>query len=213
MIAIRKNIWYMLLGFFCILMLRITLQYIPIRDDAAFLALKQQYLNIFPWKIAFFVHVFSSLFVLIAGFTQFTPSILKGNKKLHRFIGKAYVFNVLFITGPASFIMALFANGGISSRMAFSVLALLWIFTTAMGWKKAMDKNFVEHREWIYRSYALTFSAITLRFWKMLLVLLFQMRPMDVYMIVAWLGFVPNLLFVELYLRRWYSKMSLARPK
>ena len=198
----QKILLYVVLGFFCLLMLRITLQYIPIRTDAAFLQLKQQYLDIIPWRIAFFVHVFTSIFVLAAGFTQFTPSILKKHKNIHRAIGQAYVFNVLFITGPASFIMALFANGGISSRMAFSVLSILWIFTTAMGWRTAMQRRFLEHKMWMYRSYALTLSALTLRLWKWLFVLLFHLRPMDAYMIVAWLGFVPNLLFAELLIAR-----------
>ena len=215
--AKQKILLYVVLGFFCLLMLRITLQYIPIRTDAAFLQLKQEYLNIIPWKIAFFVHVFSSIFVLAAGFTQFTPSILKKHKNIHRAIGKAYVFNVLFITGPASFIMALFANGGTSSRMAFSILSILWIFTTAMAWRTAMQRRFVEHKMWMYRSYALTLSALTLRLWKWLLVLLFHLRPMDAYMIVAWLGFVPNLLFAELLIARtasqWFLLKGAQRPK
>ncbi len=50
------------------------------------------------------------------------------------------------------------------------------------------------------RSFALTFSAITLRFWKVILVYLFQPAPMDVYQIIAWLGWIPNLLIVEYYL-------------
>jgi len=212
----QKILLYVTLGFFFVLMLRITLQYIPIRTDAGFLQLKQQYLDIIPWKIAFFVHVFTSIFVLAAGFTQFTPSILKKHKSIHRTIGKAYVFNVLFITGPASFVMALFANGGISSRLGFSILSILWIFTTAMAWRTAMQKKFSNHKMWMYRSYALTLSALTLRLWKWLLVLLFHMRPMDAYMIVAWLGFVPNLLLAELLIARttyqWFLFKGAKRP-
>src|SRR6476646_5981470 len=152
MTVVNKKIAYGLLAVFFILMLKITLQYIPVRTDAAFLQLKQQYLDILPWKIAFFIHVFCSIFVLIAGFTQFSPALLKKNKQLHRIIGKAYVVNILFITGPASFIMALFANGGTSSRLAFTILSILWMLTTAMAWKKAVNRKITEHKEWMYRS-------------------------------------------------------------
>ena len=48
----------LLLAFFSALMLEITLQYIPIRTDAAFLQIKQEYIDFIPWRIAFFVHVF-----------------------------------------------------------------------------------------------------------------------------------------------------------
>ncbi|TAD81305.1 MAG: DUF2306 domain-containing protein [Bacteroidetes bacterium] len=56
------------------------------------------------------------------------------------------------------------------------------------------------HRAWIHRSYALTLSALTLRFWKWVLVALFHPRPMDVYVVVAWLGWVLNVVVVELLL-------------
>ena len=59
------------------------------------------------------------------------------------------------------------------------------------------------------RSYALTLSAITLRVWKYLIVLAFEPPPMDVYRLVAWLGFVPNVLFAEWWIRRVRKKNSL----
>jgi uncharacterized membrane protein len=192
----------LLLAFFSALMLQITLKYIPIRTDAAFLQIKQEYIDIIPWRIAFFVHVFSSMFVLVAGFTQFSAYLLKHYKKLHRVIGKIYVIDILFVSGPASFIMALLANGGIPSRIAFTTLAILWITTTAKGWQTAMAGQFTAHREWMMRSYALTLSAVTLRAWKWLLIALFHLRPLDTYMIVAWMGFVPNLLFIEWQIRQ-----------
>lgn len=203
-IVMRAYPGYLLLlalAFFSALMLQITLQYIPIRTDAAFLQIKQEYIHITPWRIAFFVHVFSSMFVLIAGFTQFSGYLLSHYKKLHRVIGKLYVIDILFITGPASFIMALLANGGISSRIAFTTLAILWMATTAKAWRSAMARQFTTHKEWMMRSYALTLSAVTLRAWKWLLIALFHLRPLHAYMIVAWMGFVPNLLFAEWLIR------------
>jgi len=200
----------LLLAFFSALMLEITLQYIPIRLDAAFLQIKQEYIDIIPWRIAFFVHVFSSMFVLIAGFTQFSSYLLSHYKKSHRVIGKLYVVDILFITGPASFIMALLANGGISSRIAFTTLAILWIATTAQAWRLAMNRQFTAHKEWMMRSYALTLSAITLRAWKWLLIALFHLRPLNAYMIVAWMGFVPNLLFIEWLIRKKRNKNEIA---
>jgi hypothetical protein len=200
--AYSSYLLLLVLAFFSALMLQITLQYIPIRTDAAFLQIKQEYIDITPWRIAFFVHVFSSLFVLIAGFTQFSGYLLSHYKKLHRVIGKLYVIDILFITGPASFIMALLANGGISSRIAFTTLAILWIVTTAKAWRSAMARQITTHKEWMMRSYALTLSAITLRAWKWGLIMLFHLRPLHAYMIVAWMGFVPNLLFAEWLIRR-----------
>ncbi|MES2437768.1 MAG: DUF2306 domain-containing protein [Verrucomicrobiota bacterium] len=193
---------WLALAFFTVLMARITLGYWPVRDDAAFLQIKQQYLGIKHWELAFWVHVFTSMLPLLAGFTQFAPRILSKWPAVHRAMGRVYVITVCFITGPASLIMAFYANGGITSRIAFVTLALLWLGTTAMGWRTVLQRKWQTHREWMIRSYALTLSAITLRAWKYAIVFAFEPRPMDAYRIVAWLGFVPNLILVEWWIRR-----------
>lgn len=196
--------WFLwgLLAFFTILMARITLEYWPVRSDAAFLQIKQQYLGIKHWELAFWIHVFTSMLPLLAGFTQFAPWILRKRPALHRAMGKTYVITVCFITGPASLVMAFYANGGTASRIAFATLALLWLGTTALGWRSALRRQWQAHRAWMIRSYALTLSAITLRAWKYAIVWAFEPPPMDVYRIVAWLGFVPNLLLAEWLIRK-----------
>src|SRR4051812_30442209 len=100
-------------------MLRIIFIYIPVQTDVGFLQLKQSYIHITPWRIAFFVHVFSSMFALLAGFTQFSRWLLRNKPKLHRAFGYIYVIDILMVTGPAGLLMSFYANGGISSRIAF----------------------------------------------------------------------------------------------
>lgn len=197
----RICLW-LVLAYFTVLMARITLGYWPIRNDAAFLQIKQQYIEIYHWRLAFWVHVFTSMIPLLAGFTQFAPWVLKKWPGVHRSMGRVYMITVCFVTGPASLLMAFYANGGITSRIAFATLAVLWLGTTAMGWRTVLQRKWQVHREWMIRSYALTLSAITLRAWKYAIVLAFEPRPMDVYRIVAWLGFVPNLLIAEWLIRR-----------
>jgi hypothetical protein len=52
------------------------------------------------------------------------------------------------------------------------------------------------------RSYALTFSAITLRTWKLILSNIFAIDLAGLYVIDAWLGFVPNLVIAEIIIRK-----------
>jgi len=178
------------------------MNYIPYNTDVGFLRIKQQYIGIDHWRIAFFIHVYASLWVLLAGFTQFSKWIQRNNRRLHRTMGYIYATNVLLITGPAGLLMGLYANGGISSRIAFVMLATLWIFFTAMALIKARQKDFKAHRNYMIRSYALTLSALTLRAWKYALSNSFELPPMDLYRSVAWLGWIPNLIFAEWLIRR-----------
>jgi uncharacterized membrane protein len=185
------------LAFFTWLMARITANYIPYNTDVGFLRIKQQYIDIDHWRIAFFIHVYSSVWALLAGFSQFSRSLLRNKPVLHRTFGYIYVIDVLLVTGPAGLLMGFYANGGLSSRIAFVTLAILWIFFTGMALLKAKQKDFKSHRRYMIRSYALTLSALTLRAWKYGITNSFELPPMDVYRSVAWLGWVPNLLIAE----------------
>lgn len=200
-ILTRTNIWnaglLATLAFFCWLMASITMAYIPYNTDVGFLRIKQQYIGIDHWRTAFFIHVYASMWVLFAGFTQFSKGLLRNNPRLHRILGYIYVADVLLITGPAGLIMGFYANGGLLSRIAFVSLALLWIFFTAMALLRAKQKNFKAHRNYMIRSYALTLSAITLRAWKYGITNTMHVPPMDVYRVVAWLGWVGNLVVAE----------------
>ena len=114
----------------------------------------------------------------------------------------------MLITGPAGLIMGFYANGGIFSRIAFVSLAVLWIFFTAMALVKARRKEFKAHRRYMIRSYALTLSAITLRAWKYAITNTIALPPMDVYRVVAWLGWVGNLVFAEYLIYRHKMKQA-----
>lgn len=201
-----------LLAFFCWLMARITITYIPYNTDVGFLRIKQEYISIDVWRTAFFIHVYASMWVLFAGFTQFSKKLLRHNAKLHRTMGYIYVTNILLITGPAGLLMGFFANGGLLSRVGFVMLAVLWIYFTAMALIKTRKKKFREHRNYMILSYALTLSAITLRAWKYAITNTMTLPPMDVYRVVAWLGWVGNLIVAIYIVRRANNKkISLGR--
>lgn len=195
-------ILYFLLAFFTYLMLRITIPYFSLDDKQGFLMLKQSVIDHQVWKTAFFIHVFSSCFLLFAGFTQFSRRILQEYKSIHRNMGKMYVFILLFVSGPAGFIMSIYANGSIYSRIGFLLLSVLWLLFTALGWYYVLKRDFSKHRVFMILSFSLTLSALTLRLWKFCLAGLFHPPPMDLYRIVAWLGWVPNLLVAFMIVRK-----------
>lgn len=190
-------------GFLSYLLIDISLQYIPYDTDVAFLRIKQDVINVPFYKLAFFTHVYTAVFVIPAGFTQFSGFIRNNFPRVHKYTGWVYTIVVVCLAGPAGFYMGLFANGGVSSQVAFCLLAILWIYFTSVAIVKVIRGDIKSHREFLIRSFALTLSALTLRAWKFLLVFLFQPRPMDVYEIVAWLGWIPNLIIAELIVRKY----------
>lgn len=180
-------------------MLKLSLPYIEMRNDVDFLQTKQNVYHIDYWRRSFYIHVFTSIFVLLAGLTQFNTFLQKKHKKVHRFMGYIYVLLVVFISGPASFMMGWHANGGLPARTSFTLLAFLWVVFTGFAWWYASRKRFIQHRAFMIRSYALTLSAITLRIYTFAFSYFnIHARPVEIYITTAWLSWVPNLIIAEM---------------
>ena len=195
----------LLYAYFCYLMLLIFLQYIPLDTDVAFLRIKQDEMAIayYPW--AFFIHAYCSILVLPAGFTQFSSRLRKRTPHVHRWAGWIYLGVILVLAGPSGLIIAVHANGGWTSQLGFCLLGVFWIYFSAVALLKIRKGEVQQHRYFMYRSFALTLSAITLRAWKYIIVALWHPKPMDTYRLVAWLGWVGNLVVAEIiiiYLKR-----------
>ena len=199
--VILKAIVAIIFIYFFGLMLKITLDYIPISSNVSFLMIKQTEVASRPEYLPlFYIHVYSSIFALMAGFIAvfFDKSL----KFLHRFSGRVYVFVTLFFSSLSGIYIGVFANGGLVAKVSFVILGTLWFYATYKSYVEIRKRNISQHRIWMWRSYALALSAITLRMWKVILVYLFHPNPMDVYQIIAWLGWVPNLLLVEYIIKK-----------
>jgi uncharacterized membrane protein len=206
------------LSYFTWLMIQSTLPYFSMESDVRFLRIKNRvtpdgsfnYLENPVRYWAFYLHVFTSCVLLFAGFTQFSKKILKQIPLVHRFAGWIYIVVLILISGPSGFIMGIYANGGTYSVIAFLMLSAIWIFSTSMALYTVYKKNYKAHRNWMIISYALTLSALTLRAWSYFIKnhwidLGFEaIRPMDIYRVVAWLGWVPNFLFALMLV--WYKR-------
>lgn len=192
--------------YFVYLLFLITIQYIPLDFDVAFLRIKQDEIQFLHYKIAFFIHVYTSIFLVLLGWTQFSNSIRKKWFKTHKLIGKIYVFIILLLSGPSGLIMSYYANGGTIAKIAFILLSLFWLFFTYKSFIYIKKGDVLNHQKFAIRSFALTLSAISLRLFKYIIVFLFHPPPMDVYRIVAWLGWSFNLIIAELIIYKYFQR-------
>lgn len=194
--------------YFSYLLLLITLQYIPYHTDVAFLRIKQDVIVFNHYKIAFFTHVYTSIFLMIFGALQFSNYIQKKYIKLHRISGRFYVGILLLLSGPSGLIMSYYANGGLLAQVSFLLLSTFWILFTFLTFYFILKKQIIKHQKFAIRSFALTLSAISLRLFKYLLVFFFEPLPMDAYRIAAWSGWTFNLLVAELIIYYKFSRIS-----
>ncbi|HXB42244.1 MAG TPA: DUF2306 domain-containing protein [Bacteroidia bacterium] len=191
-------IWAAVILFFSGLMIFITLPYLSFKLNVDFLITKQSIIHLKHWRYAFYLHILSSVFVLLAGAVQFSEYFLCNHKKVHRFIGKMYVFIILFISGPGALVMSFYANGTTVAKTSFVLLSVLWFLFTTLAFYFAVKRNFIAHRKFMIRSYALTLSAITLRLYALMLPHFIHMEGRNEYALIAWASWTINLLIAEL---------------
>jgi uncharacterized membrane protein len=149
-----------------------------------------------PWLD---VHVAGAVTALLIGPFQFLPAVRARVPALHRWMGRTYVVACL-VGGAGGLVMAFGSTAGPIATAGFGALAVLWLFTSLQAWRRAMARRFAEHRQWMIRSFALTFAAVTLRLY-LPLAPLTDVSFIDAYRAISFLCWVPNLMVAEIYIR------------
>ncbi|MEL6945813.1 MAG: DUF2306 domain-containing protein, partial [Bacteroidota bacterium] len=121
---------------------------------------------------------------------QFIKKLRSRFGNLHRKMGYLYFISIM-IASLTGLIVAQYAMGGWSTRIGFSVLAVLWSTSTIMAVKTILTNDLVQHKKWIYLSYGFTFSAITQRT-LLLTVPISDFDFIDIYRLSAWLPWMIN---------------------
>lgn len=196
-----KKLGWILFGALSVAVSFYPIKYLIADKPVALLTAKSaELLASFWYNLSFYNHIIFGGIALLIGWIQFSKNIRTKHRKIHRWIGKAYVLSVM-ISGPFGFYIALFATGGLSPKLGFSIGAVLWTVITYLGFRAIMRGNVERHRQFLMYSYAGTFGAVTLRIWLPLLIAI-KGNFIEAYQIVAWLSWLPNLLVVYLIINK-----------
>jgi uncharacterized membrane protein len=147
-------------------------------------------------------HTFFGPIALTLGLVNLLPAMRQRRRwPVHRWLGRIYLISSI-VLGLAGLSLSFHAVGGVGPRTAFALLALATLGTSIMGYRSIRARNLRPHREWMLRSYALVFAAVTLRIWMPILATAYQGQFVPAYRWAAWLCWVPNVVFVEWIIRR-----------
>lgn len=192
-----KIIFWVPTIFLSLLLVWNTIPYFTFNTNLPFLAERAQLVEKSVWKVCFYCHIFAGAICISSSLLQFSSWILKKRKKIHVISGKIYVFVVLLIGAPSGLYMTYFAKGGFAERGAFLAMAIFWFFTTYKGFvTAARDKDFVAHKHWMIRSYAMALTAVTFRIYH----ILFDEAGMSTfqnYSVSLWISIIGNWIIAE----------------
>lgn len=103
-------------------------------------------------------HTFCGMFALLAGPLQFSTRFRQRHLKLHRVLGRMYFASV--ILGAFTGIALATGRPGLPGT---SMQGAAWIVCTTAAVIAARNRQIAVHRQWMARSYAVTFTFVSSR--------------------------------------------------
>ena len=143
-----------------------------------------------------FPHVLCGLIALVIGPFQFWARIRNGFPKVHRIGGRVYLISV-FIGAVAGMAMAVTSSRGLAFGSGLFVLAVAWLLTSGMAFVSIRKRNFIQHKQWMVRSYVVTFAFVTDRVINKVMLYFGIGQITDRLALISWAGWAISLLLTE----------------
>jgi uncharacterized membrane protein len=116
-----------------------------------------------PRRWGLVLHIAGGITALTVGLVQLWLGLTNRIGALHRTLGKLYV-GVIAVGSIAGFYLAVTIPGNAPYASGLFFLCVAWVVTTTMAVFAILRRNLLQHREWMIRSYAVTFAFVTFRF-------------------------------------------------
>ncbi|MFI6500383.1 DUF2306 domain-containing protein [Nonomuraea typhae] len=118
----------------------------------------------YPWYYSVLAgHVWFASVAMVASCLQIWPWLRNRHHRVHRWTGRVYVFCGALPAGVLGLAIAFISPTGLPVRVSNVVLASLWLAVTVIGYRRARQRRYGEHREWMVRGFALTMSILATR--------------------------------------------------
>lgn len=161
---------------------------------------KAMYAQHWEHVIFLFSHVLAGTVALILGPLQFWSGLRNRYKRVHRFIGYTY-FVCIFLSSLLALYLVSIPERTFGFRIGMGGLAVVWLLSTIMAYIAISKGKVLQHREWMVRSYVLTFGFVTFRFMLIPFFTLFSVSPDAIVDAVSWMCWVVPLVIAEFFIQ------------
>lgn len=146
------------------------------------------------------LHAVPAAIALVLGPLQFLSALRTRRPRVHRITGRVYIVCVL-VAGIAGVGATLVSTSGFAAQAGLLFLVLAWIYSAWRAVDSVRCGRYAEHRMWMARNYALTFSAVPLRLFILAGRVAMEMNPSleftQVYAASVWGAIAVCSFFVE----------------
>ena len=113
-------------------------------------------------SLAFLVHVVAGGLALLLAPLQVAARLRARAPRLHRWTGRV-VLGAIAVAGGTSLVIAPFDTAGPVGTVGFGTTGVVWLFCAAAAFRAIRRRDVAAHRRWAVRTFALTYTAVTLR--------------------------------------------------
>lgn len=116
-----------------------------------------------PRRAGMIPHVFGGLVAISAGLAQIWLGLTHRTGKLHKVLGKVYASGVLVGVFGGFYLAFTIPGNRFAYQSGLFFLCVAWALTTGMALWSIRNRRFDQHRDWMLRSYVVTFAFVTFR--------------------------------------------------
>src|SRR3954462_10700216 len=145
---------------------------------------------------ALLVHIVFGTIALFTGPVQLWLGIADRRMAVHRRLGLAYMGAVV-VSATAAYVIALSPSAGWVFGSGLMGLATAWLITTGLAFLAIRRQLFEQHKEWMIRSYVVTFGFVFFRIGAVSLAALDPTSPVQQAGALAWACWALPLVFTE----------------
>jgi uncharacterized membrane protein len=153
---IRLAVWIFLIIFAGRFIIKDALPYFGLNEEVF-----RRFWGVRWWLVG---HVAGGILALAIGPFQFWKAFRNKYLKVHRLLGKIYITAILLASISSTYLAW---TSALAIHWTWSValqgLALAWIVTVLMAYRSIMKRRIQIHKEWMIRSYVVTFAFVTFR--------------------------------------------------
>jgi uncharacterized membrane protein YozB (DUF420 family) len=121
----------------------------------------KQFDYFWPHRYRLILHISGGIVALICGTLQLWTGLRQKAMRFHRWTGRIYLVGVsVGVVGV--FLMTVYTSPH-SFGVALMCMATAWTMTTGIAWVAILRGQVQMHKEWMVRSYLVTFAFVTFR--------------------------------------------------
>lgn len=146
------------------------------------------------------LHITCGMTALLIGPWQFSNRLRSRHLTLHRFMGRTYLIAIA-LGAIAALNLAWTTTLGWAWGFALAMLAVAWLTTSGMAFYAIRRRQIPIHKEWMVRSYIVTFGFVTFRIFNNYGPTSHLQPAIDRSITIVWASWVLPLLVTEVILQ------------